>query len=141
MSNGNNPLELIGEARAALGRTKESLLTPSPETLVKITPLLMEASDCLQRFKTCVESEESDSSKAQTESSGQLRFLAAELSRDLNDVRLLAEQASGFYLGYASIVLSSISNYAADGEASNSTWLPQCFGRRLKSARYRTYVL
>ena len=118
MSAGSGPLELIGEARAALGHVKESLLSPTPEALENATPQLVEVVERLRRLRKHLEAEEPQGSVAEKESKRHIRSLAVELGRDLNDVRKLTEQAGGFYLGWASVLLSASGSYTPNGEAA-----------------------
>ena len=112
------PLELMGKARADLGRVKESLLAPTPPILGSATPLLAETADRLQQVRKYLDTTESEANVTDTESRRHLQSLAAELTRDLGDVRKLVEQASEFYLGWAGILLSASGSYTATGEAT-----------------------
>lgn len=112
------PLELMGKARADLGRVKESLLAPTPPTLGNATPLLAETADRLRRVRKYLETTETKGDVADTESRQHLQSLAMELTRDLGDVRKLVEQASEFYFGWAGILLSASGSYTATGEAT-----------------------
>ena len=115
MSAADQPLELIEQARAALGQVREMLLAPTPTSLDRCARPLAEATDRLQRLKSYLEAQ-GDAQNLLPDARGQpWKPLARELQREVSDLRKLLGQAGAFYLGWARILLSASGSYTANG--------------------------
>ena len=92
--------ERIAALRAELSTVRTLLLAPTPQNLTACSQPVSEAADILRRLTRADADHES----------------VLGLKRDLEEIRLLLEQAGAFYLDWTSVLNSRTGSYDATGD-------------------------
>jgi hypothetical protein len=108
------PFRIVQDARHILIELRELLATPTPSLLGQCAPLLEQAIQCMRE----VEQHAGNSGLNRKE---ELRKELRNLHSDLTIIRKLMDQASGFYLAWASLLSVATSGYTPQGEAAPLT--------------------
>lgn len=102
---------MVQDARHILIQLRELLVTPTPVLLAECAPLLEQAIECMRE----VERHAGNSGLNRKE---ELRKELGSLQGELTTIRKLMDQASGFYLAWASLLSVATSGYTPQGEAA-----------------------
>lgn len=118
MNQQSRPLRLIQEAREALGEVREALLTPTPHTAEHCAVPLIEAAQRLRALRSEWDPGHGAHSPHPCHISAERQRVVAELLQEFEEVRKLLQQAGAYYLGWSSILLTTMAGYDQNGEAA-----------------------
>jgi hypothetical protein len=111
------PVTWTGQARDQLRQVRRLLLNPNPRQVERCAPLLQEAAGCLRNLQQMAQQDQLQDPAERRE----LRRELGEVRREMEQVQILLQNASKFYLGWAQLLGAAAQTYSADGSFGQIT--------------------